>query len=141
MDRSQSAQVLALAVKNAYKPVFTIKAHPSKTDKAAIEGKFKTTFNSTDAVAQNRANTFFSLLDLCDQDTLKTGSAIVAKPAKGPEAAQDEQPPVISSSRTANVTTNAGLGLHYNIQIHLPPTKDIEVYNAIFKSIKEHLID
>ena len=34
-----------------------------------------------------------------------------------------------------------GLGLHYNIQIHLPATKDIEVYNAIFKSLKEHLIE
>ena len=33
------------------------------------------------------------------------------------------------------------LGLHYNIQIHLPATKDIEVYNAIFKSIKDHLIE
>lgn len=31
-------------------------------------------------------------------------------------------------------------GLHYNIQIHLPATKDIEVYNAIFKSLKEQLI-
>ena len=30
-------------------------------------------------------------------------------------------------------------GLHYNIQVHLPATKDIEVYNAIFKSLKEHL--
>jgi hypothetical protein len=30
-------------------------------------------------------------------------------------------------------------GLHYNIQIHLPATKDIEVFNAIFKSLKEHL--
>jgi hypothetical protein len=31
--------------------------------------------------------------------------------------------------------------LHYNIEIHLPATKDIEVYNAIFKSIKEHLFE
>jgi hypothetical protein len=28
---------------------------------------------------------------------------------------------------------------HYNIQIHLPATTDISVYNAIFKSLKEHL--
>ncbi|HEX8450566.1 MAG TPA: DUF5343 domain-containing protein [Longimicrobium sp.] len=28
---------------------------------------------------------------------------------------------------------------HYNIQIHLPATTDISVYNAIFKSMKEHL--
>jgi hypothetical protein len=31
-------------------------------------------------------------------------------------------------------------GLHYNIEIHLPATKDVEVYNAIFKSLREHLI-
>tara|TARA_X000000950_G_C13807366_1_gene616177 strand:- start:643 stop:1260 length:618 start_codon:yes stop_codon:yes gene_type:complete len=29
---------------------------------------------------------------------------------------------------------------HYNIQIHLPATTDIAVYNAIFKSIKENLM-
>lgn len=28
---------------------------------------------------------------------------------------------------------------HYNIQIHLPATTDISVYNAIFKSIRENL--
>jgi hypothetical protein len=33
------------------------------------------------------------------------------------------------------------LNLRYNIEVHLPATKDIEVYNAIFKSLKEHLID
>jgi hypothetical protein len=31
-------------------------------------------------------------------------------------------------------------GLHYNIEIHLPATKDIEVFNAIFKSLRDHLI-
>ena len=33
------------------------------------------------------------------------------------------------------------LGLNYNIQIHLPATKDVEVYNAIFKSLREQIID
>jgi hypothetical protein len=33
------------------------------------------------------------------------------------------------------------VGLHYNIQIHLPATKDLEVYNAIFKSLKDHLLE
>ena len=30
--------------------------------------------------------------------------------------------------------------MHYNIQIHLPETRDITVYDAIFKSLKEHLL-
>jgi hypothetical protein len=34
-----------------------------------------------------------------------------------------------------------GVRLNYNIQIHLPPTKDVEVYNAIFKSLREHLLE
>ncbi len=32
-------------------------------------------------------------------------------------------------------------GLHYNIQIHLPATKDVEVYNAIFKALREHVFN
>lgn len=33
------------------------------------------------------------------------------------------------------------IGLKYDIAIHLPATKDIEVYNAIFKSLRDHLVD
>jgi hypothetical protein len=41
-----------------------------------------------------------------------------------------------------NTTWKNGVaGLHYNIQIHLPATKDVEVYNAIFKSLREHLLN
>ncbi len=29
---------------------------------------------------------------------------------------------------------------HYTIQIHLPASKEIEAYNAIFKSLREHLL-
>ena len=39
------------------------------------------------------------------------------------------------------VQDGTGASLHYNIQIHLPATKDIEVYNAIFRSLKEHLLE
>lgn len=32
-------------------------------------------------------------------------------------------------------------GLSYTINLNLPPTRDIEVFNAIFKSLKNHLLD
>jgi hypothetical protein len=32
-----------------------------------------------------------------------------------------------------------GLNLGYTINIHLPATSEIAVYNAIFKSLREHL--
>lgn len=31
------------------------------------------------------------------------------------------------------------IAFSYNIQIHLPATTEIAVYNAIFKSLKDHL--
>lgn len=34
-----------------------------------------------------------------------------------------------------------GLSLGYNIHLNLPPTTDIAVFNAIFKSLKENLLD
>jgi hypothetical protein len=33
-----------------------------------------------------------------------------------------------------------GINLSYTINLNLPATKDIEVFNAIFKSLKEHLL-
>jgi Family of unknown function (DUF5343) len=34
----------------------------------------------------------------------------------------------------------AGLNLGYTINLHLPPTSDVAVFNAIFKSLREHLL-
>jgi hypothetical protein len=33
-----------------------------------------------------------------------------------------------------------GLNLSYTINLNLPPTSDIAVFNAIFKSLKENLL-
>jgi hypothetical protein len=33
-----------------------------------------------------------------------------------------------------------GIALSYTINLHLPPTSDIAVFNAIFKSLREHLL-
>lgn len=32
-------------------------------------------------------------------------------------------------------------GLAYNINIHLPESRDQAVYDALFKSLREHLLD
>ena len=34
----------------------------------------------------------------------------------------------------------AGINLGYTINLHLPPTSDIAVFNAIFSSLREHLL-
>ena len=41
---------------------------------------------------------------------------------------------------TVNQPTEEGINLSYTINLNLPATTDINVYNAIFKSLKEHLL-
>ncbi len=125
------------AIKDAYSDLFLIKSHPKEQDKSLIEGKFKSYHNVSENVAKLMSKTFFSLLSLAelDFDEKKLQGEKVQKrveeKVEKEEAHSNSQMPIDSN----------GLGLHYNIQIHLPATKDVEVYNAIFKSLKEHLIE
>jgi len=136
-DKSQARQVLGEAIKEAYSDLFVIKSHPSDKDKSLIEGKFKSVHNATDRPAELMAKTFFSLLKLADIDHVPSVQPKAVEPPATPPAEKGGVAPPPSGG----IVGQASLpGLHYNIQIHLPATKDVEVYNAIFKSLKEHLI-
>lgn len=116
-DHSQSRRVLGQAVREAYGDLFTIKAEPGDADRALIEGKFKSAHNASDRVAKLMSNTFLSLLHLAD---LKTPAPLPTTEAKAetPERSEPEGRP---AERHAPVPRPS---LHYNIQIHLPPTKN-----------------
>ncbi|WP_127599959.1 DUF5343 domain-containing protein [Nitratireductor alexandrii] len=141
LDGSRWQKVLAEAVKDAYGDIFVLKAKPTNSDLQMIAGKFKSTYNLSDIAAERAARTFLALLNLSDPDTLYGSQKQTETPAPSsasePSPSSDPQPEQVSpmGANPQNV------GLHYNIQIHLPATKDIEVYNAIFKSLREHVID
>lgn len=136
-NTARSKKVLGNAIKEAYQELFHINARPTKADRNAIEGMFKSIHNVTDRVAELQAMTFFALLDLADisGDSEPTTPVIEAKPP------QVELPKITSPQDNKSEGNNTNLNLRYNIEIHLPATKDVEVYNAIFKSLKENLVD
>lgn len=121
------------AIKEAYADLFTIKAKPTVADRELIEGKFKSAYNASPNTAKLMASTFFALLDLAELSTAPQARLDTKAEAKEPR-------PPKAADETAS-TAHGRPSLHYNIQIHLPATKDIEVFNAIFKSLKEHLFD
>ncbi|MGH6785414.1 MAG: DUF5343 domain-containing protein [Novosphingobium sp.] len=133
-DHSRSKAVMADALREAYHDIFLITAKPTKNDQTSITGKFKSFHNTSDDVAQRMSKTFFALLELADLSGKASSDA-------------DSTPPVLHEESTASSNShtlpmNTPLaGLHYNVQIHLPATKDVEVYNAIFKSLREHFVD
>jgi len=134
-DASQSRRVMAEALRQAYGDLFILRSNPTESDRPLIEGKFKSTHNVGDRLAKLMGNTFFALLSLADLSVLPT------KPSAEPqhEEEQKEEPELAGPPPAA--PKPAVTNLHYNIQIHLPATKDIEVFNAIFKSLREHLIE
>lgn len=44
------------------------------------------------------------------------------------------------SDKIEHIKSKTISSLNYNIQIHLPETRDTAVYDAIFKSLKEHIL-
>ena len=132
-NTASSKRVMAEALREAYADLFTIKANPTDADRELIEGKFKSVHNATPNTAKLMASTFYSLLDLADM------SVAAAPPKK-----EEKEPEPAAKAKTAADTQPAlhpRPTLHYNIEIHLPPTKDVEVFNAIFKALKEHLLE
>lgn len=134
LDSSRSRNVLGEAVRKAYSDIFTITKKPSKSDREKIAGKFKSSFNLSDLQAERNANTFLALAELCDFSE-EPAEADGAQTIKG-GSVQTEPLTVQTPAASGRV-----IGLKYDIAIHLPATKDIEVYNAIFKSLRDHLVD
>lgn len=132
-DKSRSKRIMSEALREAYGDLFHINENLSKSDRDAIVGKFKSVHGTTDIVAERQAGTFLALADLADLQN-KPGDA----PAiKAPEVKPDDHVDRGAGGRTKS----RDVSLNYRIEIHLPPTKDIEIYNSIFKSLKEHLLN
>lgn len=134
LDSSRSRKVLGEAVRKAYSDIFTITKNPSKADREKIAGKFKSSFNLSDLQAERNANTFLALAELSDFSEGPTEG-------EGPQSANGDNAQGDLAAEHAPASPGRVIGLKYDIAIHLPATKDIEVYNAIFKSLRDHLVD
>ncbi len=96
--------------------------------------KFKTLTQGqySDGVLENMTRTFVSLCKLAD---------FKSKPAVQPEPKGDEEPKGEEVDKPPAPKGKMSLGgLHYNIQIILPDSRDPKVYDALFRSLKEHLL-
>ena len=127
---ASSKTVLGEALRDAYEDLFHHNANPTKNDRDAIIGTFKTVNNVSDRIAELQAMTFFALLDKADlgQPTRSKPRIPAGETQQGEKGSAGSVTPPLKS-----------LQLRYNIEVHLPATKDVEVYNAIFKALKENL--
>lgn len=93
-------------------------------------------------VTQQTLSTFNMLRKIADFDSQE-----IVEEEEQPEVNNgfSQQPPNISLPQipipSAQSPSGKSINLAYTINLNLPATKDIEVFNAIFKSLKEHILD
>jgi hypothetical protein len=139
LDQSQSKQVLAQAVTEAYEDLFRVNTKANEMSIEDVKNKLKTLTRGekSETVTNLMANTFKALCEYADWTKPKSSplvpAVVPAEPKKESQAGKQE---IIDGLSGKSKSTQ----LHYNIQIHLPESRDSAVYDAIFRSLKEHLL-
>ncbi len=129
-DINCSKGVLAVQIRELYSELYSINTEIHKAPETEIKGAIsRVTGKDADGVGRIY-NTFKALINCADFSYKTTDSRETEK-----------IPDSIIKDETAEVgILHKPTEFHYNIQIHLPATNDISVYNAIFKSLKENLL-
>lgn len=136
LDQTQSKTILAEAIQEAYGDLFAVNTKAHELSAADVKNKLRTLTQGkkTDNTLHLMANTFRALCDYADwkpAHRLPKKEAIQDLPKKF-----DEKPPL---GIPEPIKKDFASQLHYNIQIHLPESRDQAVYDALFKSLKDHL--
>jgi hypothetical protein len=139
-DHTKGPKVLAKALRTAYADIFlaNTKAYDLTTDK--LRGIIAAKVSKGDVVVRLIAATFKTLAKLADFSEDESGDGAEADGVKSemveePSNTSADIPKVVVPKHAPS----GGTAFHYNIQIHLPTTTDISVYNAIFRSLRENL--
>ena len=143
LDRSMSQKILANGIREAYSDLFTVNksAHELSADEAF--NKLRTLYKGEkkDTVIKHISKTFAALCDYADFST----PASSLNNSSAEESTEDEKSKNEKDSAQEHGNYNRGsspLGmnsLQYHINIVLPDTRDQAVFDAIFKSMRDHL--
>ncbi len=134
---ADSRRILGESLLEAYSDLFHVNANPTESDRPAIEGKFKAAHNTTDKVAQLQAATFYALLKHADISAAR--KEVSHNASSMPKVPLEVEQAIENQVGFKPLNPSFHIPLRYNIEIHLPATKDIEVYHAIFRAIRENL--
>jgi hypothetical protein len=135
---SSSKVAAARAVRVGYKALYDRNEYVHKASDEALKGIIvEATGLSIDSpVVQLICRTFKNLKAFCDFDS-KGDPADSDRDDEAEKLGESEAP---AGTRGNGDSKRLGLNLAYSINLHLPATDDIKVFDAIFKSLKENLL-
>ena len=134
-DGKNSKRTMAQQLRITYSDIYQANEYAHKLSKDELASKIRTLTGAAedDKNVGSVVGTFWELKKLADFDEQEE-AIIIQEPVKNTEIVPILEPKIHSQkSRQSN------LGISYTINLNLPATTDIEVFNAIFKSLKEHI--
>lgn len=135
LDQTQSRVIMAQRIQIAYKDLFDLRTDAQNMTNDEIKNKLRTITQGQkgDKVIECMALTFKVLCNYAEweQQTTKSKKPVQNINEEEPENINEIKPPR---------TQKHDMNLHYNIQVHLPETTNMAVYDAIFQSLKKHLL-
>lgn len=140
LDQSQSKNILAIGIEEAYEDLFNLNKDAQNMSNEDVKNKLKTLTQGqkSDRVIEQMAMTFRALCSYADWTNRDSKSENVINSLEN-DNEKIEKISSVSNNENDKTTTN-NMNLHYNIQIHLPETTNMAVYDAIFQSLKKHLM-
>jgi len=126
-NKAKASQVMASVIKSSYDKLFETYPDAEKRDKATIQNFFASTFGVSATLADLMEQTFRQLSGLADFETAEV-------------AEQIEKPSVPPAKEIAKAATSVSpIVININIQLQLPATENVEIYDNLFASMKKHL--
>ncbi|PHS24392.1 MAG: hypothetical protein COA85_08380 [Robiginitomaculum sp.] len=143
LDKSKSAKIVAEGIREAYSDLFAVNKNAYELDANSAYDKLRTLYRGEkkDSVIKNISKTFTGLCAYADFSQSTQNSDEATEPLKekseeikGVDGGKPAQNPLNPDKRSLSMSS-----LQYHINIVLPETRDSAVYDAIFKSLRDHL--
>ncbi len=133
---SASGHAAAEGLKKAYAPLFTKNENAQKLSDSDLKGLVleATGLDHDSRVATAITGSFKHLKSLATFDSKPSQSTVLTV------AEHSAPPPPAPERRDLGGELPIGMNLSYTINLNLPATPDINVFNAIFRSLKENLL-
>ena len=135
-DEELRRSVMAGQVRSAYSDLYKANEYAHSLKKEELQSKLRALIGAAedDPVIPSVVATFLELTKLADFK-----AALPRPKALAPE--DDVKGKKDTDEDAKRRLPHGSVGLSYTINLNLPATTEIEVFNAIFKSLKEHLLD
>jgi Family of unknown function (DUF5343) len=136
---AQSGKAMATAIRHGYKTIYALNEKAHTLTRQELEGLVvqSTGLDAGATTVRAISATFENLKALADFDAAATVDPAAALATR---QAAETPPPLPGAEHGASRHSSLGMNLSYTINLNLPETDNIAVFNAIFQSLRENLL-